>query len=132
MGSLPRDEPSYSPTSHHLSMLQQVIYGSDIKNRLIQSYKRSFNGFSAILNDQQREKLVGMKGVVSVFPSQEYHLQTTRSWDFLGLPLSIKRGKTVESDLVIGVIDSGIWPESKSFNDKGMYILVALKISYLS
>ncbi|CAJ2663574.1 unnamed protein product [Trifolium pratense] len=119
MGSLPK-EASYSPTSHHLSILQEVMYGSDIENRLVQSYKRSFNGFSVILNDQQREKLVGMKGVVSVFPSQEYHLQTTRSWDFLGLPQSIKRGKTVESDLVIGVFDSGIWPESKSFNDKGL------------
>jgi hypothetical protein len=121
MGSLPK-ETSYSPSSHHLSMLQQVIHGSDIENRLVQSYKRSFNGFSVILNDQQREKIVGMKGVVSVFPSQEYYLQTTRSWDFLGLPQSIKRGKTIESDLVIGVLDTGIWPESKSFNDKGMYI----------
>jgi hypothetical protein len=131
MGSLP-EEASYSPTSHHLSMLQQVVYGSDIENRLVQSYKRSFNGFSVILNDQQREKLVGMKDVVSVFPSQEYHLQTTRSWDFLGLLQSIKRSKTVESDLVIGVIDTGIWPESKSFNDKGMYIfLVTIKISHL-
>jgi hypothetical protein len=130
MGSLPK-EISYSPTSHHLSMLQQVIYDSDIENHLVQSYKRSFNGFSAILNDQQREKLVGMKDVVSVFPSQEYHIQTTRSWDFLGLPQSIKRGKTVESDLVIGVLDTGVWPESRSFNDKGMYILVTLKISYL-
>ncbi|WJX26892.1 hypothetical protein P8452_15762 [Trifolium repens] len=119
MGSLPK-EISYSPTSHHLSMLQQVIYDSDIENHLVQSYKRSFNGFSAILNDQQREKLVGMKDVVSVFPSQEYHIQTTRSWDFLGLPQSIKRGKIVESDLVIGVLDTGIWPESRSFSDKGL------------
>ncbi|WJX63128.1 hypothetical protein P8452_48050 [Trifolium repens] len=119
MGSLPK-EASYSPSSHHHSILQQVIHGSDLENRLVQSYKRSFNGFSVILNDQQREKLVGMKGVVSVFPSQEYSLQTTRSWDFLGLPQSIKRGKTVESDLVIGVLDTGIWPESKSFKDKGL------------
>jgi hypothetical protein len=132
MGSLPK-ETSYSPSSHHLSMLQQVIHGSDIENRLVQSYKRSFNGFSVILNDQQREKIVSMKGVVSVFPSQEYYLQTTRSWDFLGLPQSIRRGKTIESDLVIGVLDTGIWPESKSFHDKGMYIyLVTIKISYLS
>ncbi|AET01121.1 subtilisin-like protease SBT4.8 [Medicago truncatula] len=119
MGSL-RKGASYSPTSHHLNLLQQVIDGSDIENHLVRSYKRSFNGFAAVLNDQQREKLSNMRGVVSVFPSREYHLQTTRSWDFLGLPQSIKRSQTAESDLVIGVIDSGIWPESESFNDKGL------------
>ncbi|GAU24424.1 hypothetical protein TSUD_391330 [Trifolium subterraneum] len=119
LGSLPK-VASYSPTSHHISLLQQVVDGSDIQKCLVGSYKRSFNGFAAILNDQQRRKLADMRGVVSVFPSQEYHLKTTRSWDFLGLPQSIKRGKTIESDLVIGVIDSGIWPESESFNDKGL------------
>jgi len=121
MGSLPKGA-SYSPTSHHISLLQHVMDGSDIENRLVRSYKRSFNGFAAILNDQEREKLVRMRGVVSIFPNQDFHLQTTRSWDFVGLSRSFKRYQTIESDLVIGVIDSGIWPESKSFNDKGIYI----------
>jgi hypothetical protein len=120
MGSLPTGA-SYFSTYHHPSMLQQIIDGDDIENRLVQSYKRSFNGFAAILNDQQREKLLGMRGVLSVFPSQKFHLQTTRSWNFLGLPQSIKRDQTIESDLIIGVIDTGIWPESKSFNDKGIH-----------
>ncbi|XP_058739897.1 subtilisin-like protease SBT4.3 [Vicia villosa] len=119
MGSLPKEE-SYSPTSHHLNMLQQVFDGGDIKNLLIRSYKRSFNGFAAILNDQQREKLLNMKGVVSVFPNQNFYLQTTRSWNFLGFPQKIKRDPIIESDLIVGVIDSGIWPESESFNDKGL------------
>lgn len=60
-----------------------------------------------------------MKEVVSIFPNKVYHLQTTRSWDFLGLKDSVKRNPTVESDVIIGVIDSGIWPESESFSDKG-------------
>ncbi|CAL5183003.1 unnamed protein product [Lathyrus oleraceus] len=119
MGSLPK-EKSYSPTSHHLNMLQQVFDGGNIQNFLIRSYKRSFNGFVAILNDQQREKIVSMKGVVSVFPNQNFHIQTTRSWNFIGLPQTIKRDPIIESDLIVGVIDSGIWPESQSFNDKGL------------
>ncbi|CAL5187349.1 unnamed protein product [Lathyrus oleraceus] len=119
MGSLPKEE-SYSPTSHHLNMLQQVFDGGNIQNFLIRSYKRSFNGFAAILNDQQREKIVSMKGVVSVFPNQNFHIQTTESWNFIGLPQTIKRDPIVESDLIVGVIDSGIWPESQSFNDKGL------------
>jgi len=123
MGSLPKGT-SYSPTSHHISLLQHVMNGSDIENRLVRSYHRSFNGFSALLNDQQKEKLSRMKGVVSVFPSKELHLQTTRSWDFLGFPQSVKRDETIESDLVVGVIDSGIWPESESFNDKGICVTI--------
>ncbi|KEH22215.1 subtilisin-like serine protease [Medicago truncatula] len=119
MGSLPK-RTSYFPTSHHLNILQQVIDGSNIENHLVRSYKKSFNGFAAVLNNQQRERIVGIKGVVSVFPSQKFHLQTTRSWDFLGFSQSIKRDQTVESDLVVGVIDSGIWPESESFNDKDL------------
>ena len=60
-----------------------------------------------------------MKGVVSVFPSKVYHLQTTRSWDFMGFNETVKRNATVESNVIVGVIDSGIWPESESFSDEG-------------
>ena len=55
---------------------------------------------------------------MSVFPSQKQELHTTKSWDFIGFPQQVKRS-TVESDIIIGVFDSGIWPESESFNDKG-------------
>ncbi|XP_057451793.1 subtilisin-like protease SBT4.3 [Lotus japonicus] len=96
MGSLPvqRDSSNYSPTSHHVSMLQQVVGGSDVTKHHVRSYKRSFNGFAARLSEKQKEMIVGMDGVVSVFKN--------------------------ESDLVIGVIDSGIWPESNSFTDHGV------------
>lgn len=60
-----------------------------------------------------------MDGVVSVFPNEKIQLHTTRSWDFLNFPTQVKRSLTVESDTIIGVLDSGIWPESDSFNDTG-------------
>ncbi|XP_024632848.1 subtilisin-like protease SBT4.13 [Medicago truncatula] len=62
MGSLPKGVP-YFPTSDHRNLLQQVIDGSEIENLLVRSYKRSFNGFAAILNDQQRKKLASMNGL---------------------------------------------------------------------
>ena len=58
-----------------------------------------------------------MNEVLSVFPSRNLQLQTTRSWDFVGLTEIAKRNPTVESDVIVGVIDSGFWPESESFRD---------------
>nr|POF12180.1 subtilisin-like protease sbt4.3 [Quercus suber] len=83
------------------------------------NYKRSFNGFAAKLTDRERQKLANRNEIVSVFPSKPYHLHTTRSWDFLGFSETIKRNATAESDVIVGVIDTGIWPESESFNDEG-------------
>ncbi|KAK9755677.1 hypothetical protein RND81_01G042800 [Saponaria officinalis] len=61
-----------------------------------------------------------MKEVVSVFPSRTLELQTTRSWDFLGLPQPTSKQQIAASDIIIGVIDTGIWPESPSFYDEGL------------
>ncbi|KAM3698014.1 hypothetical protein ACB098_06G157000 [Castanea mollissima] len=111
-----RDEVSTS--SLYTSMLQDVI-GSHIgPESLLYSYKRSFHGFAVELTKQEAQKMAGMDGVVSVFPNQKKELHTTRSWDFLGLPKQVNR-PTTESDVIIGVFDTGIWPESESFNDKG-------------
>ncbi|KAJ6714186.1 SUBTILISIN-LIKE PROTEASE SBT3.18 [Salix viminalis] len=63
-----------------------------------------------------------MKGVISVFRSRVLKLHTTRSWDFIGLtlyssevtPLQLTYG----DDVVVGVFDTGIWPESESFKEE--------------
>ncbi|KAJ7960573.1 Subtilisin-like protease [Quillaja saponaria] len=120
MGSLTEEQSEYSPTSHHLSILQEVLGdGISARKSLVRSYKRSINGFAAKLTDQERQNLALKKGVVSVFPSRMLHPQTTRSWDFMGLTEKAKRETAVEGDTIIGVIDTGIWPESESFTDEG-------------
>ncbi|XWS20292.1 hypothetical protein CRYUN_Cryun31cG0087900 [Craigia yunnanensis] len=60
-----------------------------------------------------------MKGVVSVFPSRTLHLFTTRSWDFMGFNENSNHNQATESDAIISVLDTGIWPESASFQDEG-------------
>ncbi|ONI00109.1 hypothetical protein PRUPE_6G067800 [Prunus persica] len=116
LGSLPDGE--YSPMAHHLNILQSIVQGSSPENLLVRSYKRSFNGFAAKLTDQEREKLAN-EGSSLCFPSRTFQLQTTRSWEFMGLNEKVSRNSVVESDIIVGVIDTGIWPESESFKDDG-------------
>ncbi|KAM1176106.1 hypothetical protein ACFX2I_028381 [Malus domestica] len=118
LGSLRKDDV-FSPLSHHIGILERVTESSSASNLLVRSYKRSFNGFAAKLTDRERERVAKMKEVVSVFLSTTYKLQTTRSWEFLGFNEKLKRNPTVESNVIVGVIDTGIWPESESFSDEG-------------
>nr|GEZ01490.1 hypothetical protein [Tanacetum cinerariifolium] len=57
-------------------------------------------------------------GVVSVFPNQKKQLHTTRSWDFMGFPQDVKRAP-FESDVIVGMLDTGVWPEADNFKDDG-------------
>ncbi|KAG6621225.1 hypothetical protein I3842_Q027800 [Carya illinoinensis] len=118
MGERGRPQDEVSTSSLHTSMLQEVIDSNTGPESLLYSYKRSFNGFAAKLTKEEAQRMAGMEGVVSIFPNKQNKLHTTRSWDFLGFSLQVER-TTVESDIIIGVLDSGIWPESNSFSDKG-------------
>ncbi|XP_030962659.1 subtilisin-like protease SBT4.3 isoform X2 [Quercus lobata] len=117
MGSLP--EGQYSPTSHHLSLLEEILGESAATESIVRSYTRSFNAFAARLSNEEQQRIASKKEVLSVFPSRTLQLQTTRSWEFIGLAETAKRNPAVESDVIIGVLDTGIWPESESFSDKG-------------
>lgn len=58
--------------------------------------------------------------VVSVFESKILKPLTTRSWDFMGLSETAASAKpALENDVIIGIFDTGIWPEAESFSDKG-------------
>ncbi|XP_057417991.1 cucumisin-like [Lotus japonicus] len=106
--------------SIHENMLQQVAADRNAAPKsLTHHYKRSFSGFAAKLTKEEADKVAGLDGVISVFPSTKRPLQTTKSWDFIGFPLNVER-TNAERDIIIGLIDTGIWPESESFNDKGL------------
>ncbi|KAB2010907.1 hypothetical protein ERO13_D10G238008v2, partial [Gossypium hirsutum] len=118
MGNLPKGK--VSTTSLHTSMLHEVLPSSTVGSEvLLYSYHRSFNGFAAKLTKDEAAKLREKDGVVSVFRSQKKQLHTTRSWDFMGFNKKVKRS-IIESDIIVGMLDTGIWPESQSFNDTGL------------
>lgn len=61
-----------------------------------------------------------MEGVVSVFPNRYHKLHTTKSWDFVGLPITARRKLNIESNIIVGLLDTGITPGSESFRDEGL------------
>ena len=85
------------------------------------SYTAALNGFSAVMTPAQREALTNTKGVKKVIEDQWRTLDTDSSPAFIGLtgPASpLQTGLTGEG-VVVGIIDSGIWPEHPSFADDG-------------
>nr|GEY56608.1 subtilisin-like protease SBT5.3 [Tanacetum cinerariifolium] len=75
------------------------------------------------LNSLQHDFLAENEGVLSVFESRMNRLHTTHSWKFLGIdsiPQYTNLPMDIKSDVIVGVVDTGVWPESDSFNDYGL------------
>jgi subtilisin family serine protease len=87
-------------------------------------YTYSFNGFAAILSPGQAEKLVTVEGVTAVTPDELQQMDTSSTWKFLELNASgglwdqLGGVSSAGDGVIIGLIDSGIWPESLSFSDR--------------
>ncbi|XP_056168976.1 cucumisin-like isoform X2 [Syzygium oleosum] len=109
----------FASSPHHVNMLQKIIGSEDPSKHLLCRYERSFDGFAAMLTEEEAKKMAGLEGVVSVFPSQKQQLHTTKSWDFMGFSRQVNRSET-EGDVIVGVLDTGVWPESESFSDEGL------------
>lgn len=96
--------------------------GAELADK-VHDYTIALNGFSAILTSEEVEELAKQPDVVLVLPDVMRFKTTDSSPAFLGLtdpagPWST--GYTGE-DVVVGVIDTGIWPEHPSFADDGSY-----------
>ncbi|KAJ0971159.1 hypothetical protein J5N97_019118 [Dioscorea zingiberensis] len=123
LGEKQHEDPNVVTATHH-DMLTAVLGSKEeALTSILYNYKHGFSGFAAMLTDSQAKAIADLPEVVSIRPSQVYKIQTTRSWDYLGLNYDQTKGLLHDShlgeDIIIGVVDSGIWPESPSFSDAG-------------
>ncbi len=89
----------------------------------VQDYTNALNGFSAVISHDEAVKLAGSPDVAMVLPDELRHITKDPTNDFLGLTgpgRAYASGLTGEN-VVVGVIDTGIWPEHPSFADDGSY-----------
>ncbi|XP_038703971.1 subtilisin-like protease SBT3 [Tripterygium wilfordii] len=127
-------DPSAMPkafSAHHnwylstLSTISDAATTTEIlssSSKLIYTYTHVMDGFSASLTVSELEALKSTPGYIFSIKDLPVQKDTTHTFQFLGLntnsgvwPVS-KYGK----DVIIGVVDTGLWPESESYNDEGM------------
>lgn len=88
------------------------------------SYVYAYNGFAAKLTAGQANKLAAADGVVAIAPDQLREVDTSSTPTFLGLDATdglwdmLGGVDRAGEGIIIGVVDSGIWPESLSFSDR--------------
>ncbi|PON61124.1 Subtilase [Trema orientale] len=105
-------------------MLNLPCSKEEAMESMVYSYKHGFSGFAAKLTESQAQKIADLPEVIRVIPNHFYSLQTTRSWDYLGLspqsPSNLLHDTNLGDGIIIGLLDTGIWPESEAFNDEGL------------
>ncbi|XWS51682.1 hypothetical protein CRYUN_Cryun11dG0004200 [Craigia yunnanensis] len=114
--------------NYYFSLFIMPLLNAKIaKEKIFYSYTRNINGFAAILDEEEAAEIAKHPNVVSVFLNKGRKLHTTRSWDFLRLEKdgvipsgSLWKKSMFGADTIIGNLDTGVWPESKSFSDEGM------------
>jgi subtilisin family serine protease len=89
----------------------------------VHDYTVALNGYSAIITEEQAKSIAAQSDVVLVLEDVMRYADTDSSPKFLGLTgkgNAWAKGWTGEG-VIVGVIDSGIWPEHPSFADDGSY-----------
>ncbi|KAL7123565.1 hypothetical protein ACP275_01G113100 [Erythranthe tilingii] len=124
LGEKQHKDPILVTDSHH-DMLTTLLGSKELAlEAMVYSYRHGFSGFAAKITASQAQQLSEHPDVVSVMPNSFYNLQTTRSWDYLRLSAQIPNNLASKSNMgdgiIIGVLDTGIWPESEAFRDEGL------------
>lgn len=117
-------DKSHMPASyedHHewyYSSLKSIADSAE----MLYTYNSVIHGFSTRLTAEEAKSMENQPGTLSLVPETRYELHTTRTPEFLGLGESdqLLPASTLQSDVIIGLIDTGVWPEHKSFNDVGL------------
>lgn len=112
----------------HYRFLGSVLGSKEkAQDAIFYSYTKHINGFAATLEEEEAMEISKHPSVISVFPNRAHKLHTTRSWEFLGMekggrvkPNSIWAKARFGQGVIIGNLDTGVWPEAGSFDDDGM------------
>jgi len=102
----------------------QVLKDAGVStNNKTNEYVNALNGFSALVTYDEALAIAADSKVAMVIPDEMQQATTDSSPTFIGLDSPAGPWQTGYDgeDVVVGVIDSGIWPEHPSFADDGSF-----------
>lgn len=108
----------------YLDQKKAVVRSAVANAPIVHDYSVVLNGFSAMLTDAEVRTLMARTDVVAVTPDTPRELTTTYTHSFLGLDkpdgLWSKLGGRTRAgeDIIIGIVDGGVWPEHLSYADR--------------
>ena len=110
--------------SDYLGQKQQIVRASIADAPVLYNYSVVLNGFAALLTDDEVRALQLRSDVAAITPDTPRQVTTTYTSRFLGLDKSDGLwtrlgGKTKAGEnIIIGIVDGGIWPENPAYADR--------------
>ncbi|CAL5356888.1 unnamed protein product [Camellia sinensis] len=96
--------------------------GHHSTTNLLYTYDNALHGFSALLSKEELKTVKKSLGFLSAYSDRQVTVDTTHTFQFLSLSpaTGLWPASDYGKDVIVGVLDTGVWPESKSFDDEGM------------
>jgi hypothetical protein len=108
----------------YLDNKQSAVIGAVSTARITHQYQVVFNGFAAMLTDAEVRALKKNSAVANISADSILKPDTSYTPSFLGLDApgglweKVGGQGSAGENLIVGIVDSGIWPENPSFADK--------------
>lgn len=87
-------------------------------------YEIVITGFAVLMTPGEATYMRTMPGVIGVFQETVMQLQTTHTPEEVGLEMMRSNGlwnvSRFGDDVIVGMLDTGVWPESESLSDTGL------------
>jgi hypothetical protein len=115
--------PAMMAYTQAMEKKQQEVAGSIGSIEILYSFKHTYNGFTAKLNATQKQLLEAHPDVIGIWKDRLQLITTANTPEFFGLtgPSGQHTMNIKGEGVIIGIIDTGIWPENPSFDDDGSY-----------
>lgn len=118
------NDPEVAIYSAYLDDQRSKVRATVATAPVIYDYKVVFNGFAAMLTDAEVRTLTASAGVAAVHADTRRRMVTSYTPTFLGLDQpgglwSQLGGKEhAGEDIVVGILDGGVWPENLAYADR--------------